>query len=133
MSPAGLASEAGVRQSQRIYDRQYIVSELIGEVSVRRLAGGTARLDFTARVLAASDVYEALTADRPYRDGTTVEKTLGIMRPDRGTAFDSVTLDATASRGEQGTLAMLAASPDDAIGRLSSPAANVGERAMRLA
>ncbi len=93
-----------------------------------------ARLDFTARVLAASDVYEALTADRPYRDGMTVEKTLGIMRADRGTAFDSAILDATASLGEQGTLAMLAASADDAIARLqSSRVGNVRERTMRVA
>ena len=78
------------------------------------------QLDFTARVLAASDVYEALTADRPYRAGMTVDKTLGIMRSDRGTAYDTAVLDATASLAEEGALAMLAASADDAIARLQA-------------
>lgn len=78
------------------------------------------QLDFTARVLAASDVYEALTADQPYRAGMTVDKTLGIMRSDRGTAYDTAVLDATASLAEEGALAMLAASADDAIARLQA-------------
>jgi HD-GYP domain-containing protein (c-di-GMP phosphodiesterase class II) len=37
-----------------------------------------------SRVLAVSDVYEALTADRPYRAGMQVDEALEIMRRDAG-------------------------------------------------
>ena len=75
-------------------------------------------LDFTARLLATSDVYEALTADRPYRAGMSIEQVLSIMGPDRGTAFDPHIYDATVSLAHDGTLATLASSADDAIERL---------------
>ncbi len=75
-------------------------------------------LDFTARVLATSDVYEALTADRPYRAGMSIEQVLGIMKPDRGKAFDPQIYDATIALAHDGTLARLASSADDAIERL---------------
>ncbi len=45
------------------------------------------RLPVAARILAVADVYEAMSADRPYRAGMPVEKILGIMRDDVGTAF----------------------------------------------
>lgn len=44
-------------------------------------------LPLAARVLAVADVFEALTADRPYRAGMSVEKALGILHGDAGTAF----------------------------------------------
>ncbi len=74
---------------------------------------GAHDLDFMSRVLAASDVYEALTADRPYRDGLAVPKVLEIMAGDRGTAFDPTVLDATAALAEQGTFALLASKGDE--------------------
>ena len=40
-----------------------------------------------ARILAVADVYDALTADRPYRSAMDVEDALGIMRRDVGRAF----------------------------------------------
>lgn len=76
------------------------------------------RLDFTARVLAIADVYEALTADRPYRAGMSVEKVLGIMGPDRATAFDPDLLDVAAGLAEAGTFELLSSSNDDPIARL---------------
>ena len=45
-------------------------------------------LPFEARILAVADVFEALTANRPYRDGMPAEKAFDIMRRDLGTAFD---------------------------------------------
>jgi putative nucleotidyltransferase with HDIG domain len=48
-----------------------------------RLTG--AQLDLPARVLVVADIYEALTADRPYRAGMPVEKALGILRSEAGT------------------------------------------------
>jgi HD-GYP domain-containing protein (c-di-GMP phosphodiesterase class II) len=40
---------------------------------------GDAELDLPMRVLAVADVYEALTADRPYRGPLPVEKALDIV------------------------------------------------------
>jgi HD-GYP domain-containing protein (c-di-GMP phosphodiesterase class II) len=47
-----------------------------------------------SRVLAVSDVFEALTADRPYRGGLPVDEALAIMRRDAGAHLCSETLDA---------------------------------------
>ncbi|XYD06906.1 HD-GYP domain-containing protein [Methylobacterium sp. NMS12] len=40
------------------------------------------------RIVSVADVFDALTADRPYRAAMSLEKALGIMRADLGTAFD---------------------------------------------
>lgn len=40
------------------------------------------------RILAVCDVYEALTAHRPYRDGMPPERALGILREMSGSALD---------------------------------------------
>ncbi|GJD78517.1 metal-dependent phosphohydrolase [Methylobacterium gregans] len=40
------------------------------------------------RIVSVADVFDALTADRPYRKAMPVEKALGIMRTDVGAAFD---------------------------------------------
>ena len=47
-----------------------------------------------ARILAVADVFEALTARRPYREGLATETVLSIMERDRCTAFDADCLDA---------------------------------------
>ena len=47
-----------------------------------------------ARILAVADVYEALTADRPYRGPLDRRTALEIMYRDAGTAFDLECLDA---------------------------------------
>ncbi len=85
-------------------------------------------LDFTARVLAASDVYEALSADRPYRAGMAVPKVLEIMAGDRGTAFDPVVFDATAVMAEQGTFAQLASAGDEPFDLLRAEQKLIAER-----
>lgn len=85
-------------------------------------------LDFTARVLAASDVYEALTADRPYRAGMPVSKVLDIMGGDRGTAFDPSVFDATAVMAEQGTFAQLASAGDEPFDVLRAEQKLLAER-----
>lgn len=50
------------------------------------LAGDAIGLD--TRVLSVADVFDALTADRPYRAGMPVETALAILRADVGAAFD---------------------------------------------
>jgi putative nucleotidyltransferase with HDIG domain len=75
-------------------------------------------LDLTARVLAIADVYEALTADRPYREAMSVERVLGIMTRDRATAFDGPLLDIACGLAEDGTFARLASSTGDPVDQL---------------
>lgn len=40
------------------------------------------------RIVSVADVFDALTADRPYRKAMPIPKALDIMRADLGTAFD---------------------------------------------
>ncbi|MGH1572600.1 HD-GYP domain-containing protein [Methylobacterium sp. P31] len=40
------------------------------------------------RIVSVADVFDALTAERPYRAAMPLEKALGIMRADLGAAFD---------------------------------------------
>jgi putative nucleotidyltransferase with HDIG domain len=76
------------------------------------------QLGMLSRVLAVADVYEALTADRPYRAGLSVPMVLDIMRRDRGTSFDPQVLDAAAALAEDGALAALAEGRDDPFPQL---------------
>jgi putative nucleotidyltransferase with HDIG domain len=46
-----------------------------------------------ARILAVADVYEALTADRPYREAMPAERALGIVRDQRGSALCPAAID----------------------------------------
>ncbi len=47
------------------------------------------QLDLPSRIVAVADVYEALTADRPYRAGHPPRKALEVIASDAGTAFDT--------------------------------------------
>jgi HD-GYP domain-containing protein (c-di-GMP phosphodiesterase class II) len=85
------------------------------------------RLDASARILAIADVYEALTADRPYRGSLPVAEVLGIMAPDRGLAFDGELLDIAAGLAEKGTFLEVASSGNDAITRLQRLSLHSGE------
>lgn len=54
-------------------------------------AGGltAAELDLPSRILAVADVAEALTADRPYRQGLDVHEALEVLRRDAGRKLDA--------------------------------------------
>jgi response regulator RpfG family c-di-GMP phosphodiesterase len=45
-------------------------------------------------VLAVADIYEALTAERPYRAAMPAEKALAIVRSERGTALCPAAVEA---------------------------------------
>ena len=45
---------------------------------------------FESRILAVADIFDALTADRPYRKAMPVAKAIAIMNEDVGTALDGV-------------------------------------------
>jgi putative nucleotidyltransferase with HDIG domain len=49
---------------------------------------GADQLDLDMRILTVSDVFDALTARRPYREPMSKEDALSLMRKDEGTAFD---------------------------------------------
>lgn len=54
---------------------------------------GAADLDLPARILAVADVYEALTADRPYRAGMSHAAAMAIINRDRGPKLCAVAVD----------------------------------------
>ncbi|MES3034345.1 MAG: HD domain-containing phosphohydrolase [Gemmatimonadota bacterium] len=53
-------------------------------------------LDLQARILIVADIFEALTADRPYRVGMPIEAALALLDKDRGKKLDADVLDALA-------------------------------------
>jgi len=50
-----------------------------------------------ARILTVADVFDALSADRPYRAAMPISKALGILDADAGTAFDPACIAALKS------------------------------------
>ena len=74
-----------------------------------------------ARILAVADIFEAMTADRPYREAMPVEKALSILGEMRGTALCPAAVDAigVAATGGVTWTADLVASDADA--RVSPP------------
>lgn len=47
-------------------------------------------IDIDTRIVSVADVFDALTADRPYRAAMPIPKALSIIRDDQGTAFDPI-------------------------------------------
>ena len=78
------------------------------------------QLSYMARVLAVADVFEALTATRPYREGLPMAKVIDIMSRDRGTAFDVHIFDAAVALAEAGTFAALSQVTEDGFEQLQS-------------
>ena len=56
----------------------------------RRRASSTSR----SRILTVADVYDALTADRVYREAWPIERALALLDEDTGSAFDAVCVNA---------------------------------------
>ena len=77
-------------------------------------------MSLMARVLAVADVYEALTADRPYRAGLPVATVVDIMVRDRGTAFVADLFDAAVALAEDGTFGSLAQLSEDGFEQLAT-------------
>jgi putative nucleotidyltransferase with HDIG domain len=53
-----------------------------------------AELDQSARILAVADIYEALTAERPYRVGMPEEDAIMFLRSQRGSKLDALAVEA---------------------------------------
>ncbi|HYC31640.1 MAG TPA: HD-GYP domain-containing protein, partial [Gemmatimonadales bacterium] len=60
---------------------------------------GAEQLGATARALAVADVYEALTADRPYRAGLPRDEAIAILRRQSGTGLCPEGVEALAAAG----------------------------------
>lgn len=58
----------------------------------KRLAGDAIALE--TRIITAADIFDAITAARPYRGAIPVEQALALMERERGTAIDGGCLDA---------------------------------------
>lgn len=86
-------------------------------------------LDFSARILGIADVYEALTAHRPYRGAMTTEDALAVLHKDAGTAFDAELLDVASALARNGTLARIAEGGEDPVTPLVTGATVVAPRA----
>ena len=65
---------------------------LDGKGYPRGIAGD--EISLATRIVTAADVFDALTADRPYRAAMSVDKAMSILEDMRGTAIDPVCLDA---------------------------------------
>ena len=54
-------------------------------------------IELAARILVVSDIYDALTSDRPYRKGMPESRAMEILESDRGTKLCPTALDALAA------------------------------------
>jgi HD-GYP domain-containing protein (c-di-GMP phosphodiesterase class II) len=93
------------------------------------------KLSYMARVLAVADVYEALTANRPYREGLPVRRVVDIMSRDRGSGFDPEIFDAAVAMAEAGTFEALSQVTEDGFEQLQAlvPMPSFDEREGRVA
>nr|WP_235919080.1 HD-GYP domain-containing protein [Aureimonas psammosilenae] len=90
-------------ESQSILSRVPAFAEManVGGAHHERLDGkgyplglSAEKIDLDTRIVTVADVFDALTADRPYRAAMPTERALDIMRADVGTAFDPLCFDA---------------------------------------
>lgn len=51
-------------------------------------------IPLSARIVAAADVFDALTSKRPYKEAWPIEKAMKVLREDAGGHFDPVIIDA---------------------------------------
>ncbi len=92
------------------------------------------QLGWMPRILAVADVYEALTAQRPYRGPLTPDEVLALMRRDAGTAFCPeafAALEASVGPTHPAFQATIAAPPAAAAGPDGAPRLTARSQAHR--
>ncbi len=67
------------------------------------------------RIVTVADIFDALTADRPYRAAMPVSRALAILDKDAGTAVDPACLDALKRSLERIDPALIGAAPRDGV------------------
>jgi HD-GYP domain-containing protein (c-di-GMP phosphodiesterase class II) len=65
---------------------------LDGKGYPRGLSGD--QIPFESRIITTADIFDALTAERPYRAAMPISKALAIMQSDLGAAIDGRCFDA---------------------------------------
>ncbi|WP_147071653.1 HD-GYP domain-containing protein [Sulfuriferula plumbiphila] len=89
--------------SEQILARMSIFSELsfVAAAHHERLDGkgyprglSAERIPLETRIITVADIFDAITADRPYRGPIAVPEAIAIMEKERGTAIDGDCLDA---------------------------------------
>lgn len=89
--------------SEQILERLHIFSELafVAAAHHERLDGmgyprGLAadRIPLETRIITVADIFDAITAERPYRGPIPVADAIAMMEKERGTAIDGACLDA---------------------------------------
>ena len=65
-------------------------------------------IPFEARIIFVADAFEAMTSDRPYSDGISIEAALDELRACAGTQFDPDVVEALAELVERSELSVLA-------------------------
>lgn len=73
----------GIKQHHEKYNGKGYPDGLAGE-----------EIDITARIIAVADSYDAMTTDRPYRRGLTIDEAFEELRRFSGTQFDPAIVDA---------------------------------------
>jgi HD-GYP domain-containing protein (c-di-GMP phosphodiesterase class II) len=61
-----------------------------------------------ARIILVADAFEAMTSDRPYSDGVSVDDALAELRACAGSQFDPAVVEAMVDLVERGELPLLA-------------------------
>ncbi len=91
----GLGGEL-VQRSEWLNDALDVVRSHHEKVSGNGYPGGLIgeSIPVAARIFAISDVFDALTSKRPYKEAFSFEQAMEIMEEGRGTHFDPVFLDA---------------------------------------
>lgn len=83
----------GLRQLENVLDGVLFHHERVdGDGYPDGLLGSSIPLD--GRILAVADSFDAMTSDRPYRNGMQVEKAYQILKEGSGTQWDSKIIDA---------------------------------------
>ena len=110
-----ILAQAGMRQESRWVRHHH--ERLDGEGYPDGLAGDQIPLE--SRILFVADALEAMTSDRPYRGGRSVERALSELRGCAGTQFDPRVVDAACRLARTGRLEMapLRSAPASAAGR----------------
>jgi len=94
---AGLQEMAKIiRYHQEAYDGSGYPEGLKGE-----------QIPIGARIATVVDAFDAMTTDRPYRKGMTLEQAMVELRRTRGTQFDPLVVDAMIALYEEGQLQSL--------------------------
>ena len=65
-------------------------------------------IDLEARIIFVADAFEAMTSDRPYREGMEVDEAVAELRECAGSQFDGRVVDALVALLERDALTVLA-------------------------